>query len=629
MFEAKLAPVRPRGLPLQNLQNGTTVLLEEELLSFVEAGPRGIIAILGPVGSGKTTALRHLAATLPSFGDVALQDEPPSGEFVDQLAKALDGLVIYTTRSESLADRFEHLAMYRLSPWTQDDLIEYLLTVHRERIASVMARVCAADHLMLGGLPELWRIALDRLACDDSLPDVRHALHRHLQEHLTDTDLLERARSACLNVLITPSLSLADGVTTIAKPGFARSLIRALHHPPIQRMLAAERVAADLNGEGACDYLAKPLPRDLVEATGRLITEDKRALERLHILVAGPAWSHSMAVSLLNAAGASASLRSTSLSWLAGAYLSKVYWPEIRLTQADLREADLTGADLRRANLARANANKTCFCNARLNGACLSGIMAAEADFRCSDLSHVIAETASFVDANLEQANFTQAQLPEARFEESNLTAAVLRDAVLLHADFTGSIIERAVFSGADLTRSILSGLCLREAHWQGARFTEADMEECDLEYMTLPCADFELAHLRRALLTGSTMFGANFRGACLREAGLADIEWENADLRGADLRGASFHMGSTRSGLVGSTIPCEGSKTGFYTDDYDEQTYKTPEDIRKANLCGADLRGAILDGVDFYLVDLRGAQYDEKYADHLRRCGAILEARV
>ena len=62
---------------------------------------------------------------------------------------------------------------------------------------------------------------------------------------------------------------------------------------------------------------------------------------------------------------------------------------------------------------------------------------------------------------------------------------------------------------------------------------------------------------------------------------------------------------------------------------DYDEQTYKAPEEIRKANLCGVDLRGAILDGVDFYLVDLRGAKYDEKYADHLRRCGAILEARV
>jgi hypothetical protein len=87
--------------------------------------------------------------------------------------------------------------------------------------------------------------------------------------------------------------------------------------------------------------------------------------------------------------------------------------------------------------------------------------------------------------------------------------------------------------------------------------------------------------------------------------------------------------MGSCRSGLVGSPIPCEGSRTGFYTDELDEQTDKAPEEVRKANLCGADLRGARLDGVDFYLVDLRGARYDPEQEEHLRRSGAILEARV
>ena len=61
----------------------------------------------------------------------------------------------------------------------------------------------------------------------------------------------------------------------------------------------------------------------------------------------------------------------------------------------------------------------------------------------------------------------------------------------------------------------------------------------------------------------------------------------------------------------------------------YDEQAYKAPEEIRKANLCGADLRGANLDGVDFYLVDLRGARYDPSQAKQLLHCGAILEARV
>jgi hypothetical protein len=83
--------------------------------------------------------------------------------------------------------------------------------------------------------------------------------------------------------------------------------------------------------------------------------------------------------------------------------------------------------------------------------------------------------------------------------------------------------------------------------------------------------------------------------------------------------------MGTTRSGLVGSTVPCEGSRTGFYTDEYFDTGFKNPEEIRKANLGGADLRDANTDGVDFYLVDLRGARYSILQADWFRRCGAIL----
>jgi uncharacterized protein YjbI with pentapeptide repeats len=105
----------------------------------------------------------------------------------------------------------------------------------------------------------------------------------------------------------------------------------------------------------------------------------------------------------------------------------------------------------------------------------------------------------------------------------------------------------------------------------------------------------------------------------------LAEVDWEGADLRAADLRGASFHLGSSRSGLVFSPIACEGSRTGFYTDDLEEQHYKSPEEVRKANLCGADLRGAHLEGADFYLVDLRQAHYDADQDLYLRRCGAIL----
>jgi uncharacterized protein YjbI with pentapeptide repeats len=48
---------------------------------------------------------------------------------------------------------------------------------------------------------------------------------------------------------------------------------------------------------------------------------------------------------------------------------------------------------------------------------------------------------------------------------------------------------------------------------------------------------------------------------------------------------------------------------------DYEDRSYKSPEEIRKANLRGADLRGANVVDVDFYLVDLRDAKYDADQA--------------
>ena len=187
-------------------------------------------------------------------------------------------------------------------------------------------------------------------------------------------------------------------------------------------------------------------------------------------------------------------------------------------------------------------------------------------------------------------------------------------------ADFTGANLTEAVLVGALSPWGDLDGCLLRRAKAGPLRSGRVDPAR----------RRFHGGYFRGALLTGTSMPGAHFEPTptCVTH-GLADIDWEGADLRGADLRGATFHMGSSRSGLVGSPIACEGSKTGFYTDDYDEQTYKAPEEIRKANLCGADLRGANIEGVDFYLVDLRSAQFDDDQEKHLRRCGAILGTRL
>ena len=198
---------------------------------------------------------------------------------------------------------------------------------------------------------------------------------------------------------------------------------------------------------------------------------------------------------------------------------------------------------------------------------------------------------------------------------QATLTRGNFRDALLTETDFIGANLDGAAFTGTDL----------RSCLFDGASLVGATLAKCNLEGKTLARPKFDYADFTAALLTGSRMHDGRFRHADFTSAGLADIDWENADLRDAEFIGASFHLGSTRCGMVGSTIASEGTRTGFYNDDYDDRERRPPEEIRKANLCGADLRGASVTGTDWYLVDLRDATYDDDQADHFRRCGAIL----
>jgi uncharacterized protein YjbI with pentapeptide repeats/energy-coupling factor transporter ATP-binding protein EcfA2 len=705
MIRAQRAPVKPRVL---SSDCDDPLLLEGEISGFLGAGARGAIALLGPPGSGKTTAIEHLAAVFPSAAGLLLLDDPDAASV---LLNSPVRLVVYTAQTEK---QKSHLANYRLAGWNNDDLIEYLLAVHRPQCAAVMARIRDDDHELLGNVPELWRAVLDRLAEDTTLPDARRALHRHLEAHLYDTDLLERARSACLNAMVAADTELIKALAQLARPGFAEGLIRVLRHPPAQVMLAAERIAAELHGDGACDCLAMRLPHELVQSAASLVAQDAPAREHLYRLLEGPSWSHAMSASLLHAAGIAWVPPHDRPAMLGGAYLAGIRWQTVNLTGANLAQTDLSAADLLQANLTQANAWRANLSRAYIQAATLDEIRADEADLGHADLSWTFARKGRFKGANLERANFDGALLNNAYFVSANLTDCTFRGADLSHAWLGGdpNVSSRAAeqaarklpamemaappqekvridtlarelrmesedllalcqqhgidvekhlssiksvdqllelvaaffrlgassgrpqlvgtdFTDANLTEANLSGLCLRTALWTGARFIRAVMIGCDLENLTFHEADFAGANLNGALLTGTSCPGAHFNLADLRHTGLADIDWEGAYLRGADLRGATFHLGSSRSGLVGSPIACEGSKTGFYTDDYDDQTYKTPEEIRKANLCGADLRGANIEGVDFYLVDLRGARLDAEQERHLRRCGAILGTRV
>lgn len=613
--------VRPR---VESPESGESAPLEDRIGPILAGHERGAIRISGPDGSGKSTALAYLARVVPPHMQVAFLDGPDPLAVAEVSAR---GLVVFA--SEPPCPRL--LAEMKLTPWGRDEWIEYLLAGDRDLCAPVMERLARHEGEIefLEGIPELWTIVLDHMAADASVDGPRQALRIELDRVLVDRDFRALIEYDCLDALVLRWKQQPGHTACLLNHEPGESLLRLIRHRAIQLLLAADRIADELTRGAECRALAGPLPPVLVGEAARRVAGHPGATERLNRLLADPdERMHPMAASLLHA---------TRTGWkpgrpspcLKGAYLDRARWFAIALDGADLQHADLSQSDLWGARLDRARLGHARLSSADLRSASLCGCHLSHADLGRARLAGARAEEAQFDSARLNAADLSGAVLDRVILRAADLRDALLAGTRLVGADLSRSRIDGANFSRAFLSGAVLSGLKLAVARFDGARFAGANLSHCDLEGMALPRADFAGANLRYALLTGSSMPGANFRGADLLAAGLAEVEWERADLREADLREAAFHLGSSRSGLVGSPIACEGSRTGFYTDDFNEQDFKSPEEIRKANLLGADLRGANIDGVDFYLVDLRGARVDPERIPHLRRCGAILESRA
>ena len=156
------APVRPRvACP----DDAGVLPLDEMIASFAAEHRSGAVEIVGRPGAGKTTALAHLSAVLPPEADVLLIDDADVGRVA---VAASSRVVVYTTTHRRHAKIAR--ASFDLAPWSDDDLIEYLLAEHPRQCRHVMSHVLRdSDRRLMQGIPQLWRMVLDRMAGDESL----------------------------------------------------------------------------------------------------------------------------------------------------------------------------------------------------------------------------------------------------------------------------------------------------------------------------------------------------------------------------------------------------------------------------------------------------------------------------
>ncbi|HEV8291536.1 MAG TPA: pentapeptide repeat-containing protein, partial [Tepidisphaeraceae bacterium] len=575
--------------------------LVDRVEMMLRRGTSGEYNLRGPAGCGKSTAIGELARVFGDEDRLKLVDDCRTIKGETRRTK----LAIFTSRERTNAAAME------LAPWGRDEWIEYTLGRWRGRCSAVMGRVLNdsfADRLE--GNAELWAAVLDELAVGGEFLDIRGALRKHLARLAPSSQRHAEWAALCVRFL-THQL---NGQLELSYSAGQNDFARLFRHRPVQVLLASDMLVHWLCDVGETKALDGMWPGELVAETALGLKQRSGMAEILEsVLENNELRLHPVAASLLLALEPTWKPAPRYVPNLSSARLAKAKWQHVDLFRARLGACDLRGADLRQARLQQAKAVRVKLARADLRGALMQEIDAENGDFAGAQLCEIQARRASFAHANLQEAILDRARLYRTSFVGANLKRASLRETDLRKAIFCNANLEGVDFSNADLARAVFANPKLQETRLSGARLHKAWLLGCNIEEMDLRGMDLSGAVLTMGLLTGACLAGSNLRKADLRKAGLAEIDLEGADLHGADLRGASFHLGSTRSGLVESVIPCEGSRFGFYTDEREEQGYRRPEEIRKANLSFCDLRGAKIKGVDLYLVDVRGAKYTKR----------------
>lgn len=613
--------VRPRVMGL----DGESRLLDHILQEHLRTKRVHRIVICGPGGTGKSFALRYLCERFSSevaAGQIRLLDvrDVRSADGASNSAFADSGqLTVIAARTQECPDA----TVYQMAAWDRDDVIEYVLQRFPDQSVSLLNRSsCGA---FLEGLPELWVLVLEELAANKSLDSAEAAMWEivnRLIRHCGETT--DIGKTIWEDLGNDKAKEQASSVLDPATSQLGR--LQELH--PVQCMLAAEYFCSQMQTRSGMEILSRPIPEDVLPIIARRLRNNKRIisdLAALLILHADAALYASAMTLLLAIDPAWRPARSLAKTDLKGAVLDGANWPEVDLRQTTITGISANDASFHHCDFANSIATYASFRRTSFRYAKLVAIVFDHGFAPDSDFAHIVGTRGIFRRTDLRGSTFENAILTEANFESSQLCGVSFRSAYLAKASLLDANVQNTDFSQCDLTWANLSHLDLTRTNLRGAVLCEAKMVSCNLENVDLTQFTLVGANLRDSSLSGSVAQRANLQKVSFRRAQLGEVDWENADLRNADLRGVVFHLGASREGLLSSPYASEGTRTGFYTDERLELHFKAPEEIRKANLKGVNLLGAHIDGVDFYLVDLRGAKMSREQYLQAASTGAIL----
>lgn len=593
---ARIAPVPPRVFVGEEELARPLVETVAELLARrrVPAGP-SLLLVTGAAGSGKTSAACHLAAVFADEARLSLQDDATIEELTRwRSAASPDALLVATTREPT---RIADATHCRLATWDDDDCLAWLACHDRVRAADAYARWRATELPHdLRDRPALCAKLLAALLAREDLPDAFSAIDAAVAAE-GDGEALERLRHAAV-LAVSGALSPDRRPPKLEQGWLASGTVRS--------RLAAQFLLDALELRHAFDPRLVRISSSMLVAATHLVLGDPERSRRLLALADGIdapriAWWLSILCAALDTFRPPLRVLHDPVGTFApkldarglvfSGSLRHIVLESARLTDAEFRDVDATGIDLSGADAERLRADRAILRGADLRAAKLVLASLCGADLRAAKLQTAV----------LRGADLREADLRGASFQSNDLRFVRADRAVLRGLDLRSVLLDGAILDGADLRAARLS-----QKRFDGLSAVGADFSDADL--------------------SASVCRAAKLRGARLCGARLAELDAEGADLRDADLSRASFHLGSTRGGLVGSELASEGTRTGFYTDEALDDSFAAPELVRKANLCDVDLRGAKLEGTDFYLVDVRGARLDPAQVEWLRRCKAIFE---